>query len=452
MSHLKYPLALSMLLAACLVPHRLVAQEPDSAAVAHLRRALQTSYATPSERTRTLEQCLAQLHSLADLRAAATLTEWEASRDDEVVAPIDGAARSRARQRFESAVRQLLRRGEVSSASATLTMLRDMAERGRSVGEPLALLHGFAADVADVALRGAPPLRPLAAAALADIEPPVYLAVPVLSELLHADNVELRRAAAAAFAQWLRNGSRQSSAAGLRLRPAQRAELVLTASSVLPAIHDGLDDAEPEIRRRCLETIALACTALTRLLDDASVNDDAATRRTPQAEFEELHPLLLALREQGPILERFIHDDDLPTRLLTHKALEELAVARGRWQSRWTGEKLLSELLCQTLPSVAEELAHPDARVRRGALDVLEMSGSLALPALPALTRALHDPDRFVRWSAVRTVGKLGPAAAPETRDELKRLLHDPDGDLRKAAAHALERLHSTDSPSSAPH
>src|SRR5262249_3729362 len=148
-------------------------------------------------------------------------------------------------------------------------------------------------------------------------------------------------------------------------------------------------------------------------------------RRPLQAEYDELRPLLEALRDQGPILERFLHDEDPQARILTHKALEELGVARAGWLQRCAAcregadEKLIRELLHQAVPGLAEELAYPDVRVRRSALDVLEMSGSLALPALPALTRALHDPDRFVRWSAVRTVGKLGPAAAPQTLADL---------------------------------
>ena len=198
-----------------------------------------------------------------------------------------------------------------------------------------------------------------------------------------------------------------------------------------------------------MEIIGLACTALTRLMDEPLGRE----ARPLEAEYEELRPLLTALHDLGPILEHFLHNDDPETRILTHKALEDMGVARGRWLHRCaacrngTDEKLLGELLHETVPGLAEELAHPDVRVRRSALDVLETSGSLALPALPALTRALRDSDRFVRWSAVRTVGNLGPAAAPQTIDDLTRLLRDPDVELRKAAANALERLRSQGEP-----
>lgn len=436
---------------------RLHSQEAESAAISHLRAALQTTYSSLAERDRALKNCVAELRSLADLQSAATMAEWELTSGDEDTAAVDSANRSAAIERFDAAVRHLLRRGDEASAKATIDMLHRMADAARVNGESLTLVRGFAPELADVVIQGPPTLRARAARTLAHIEPPVFVAVPALTELLRAEEAELRRAAADSFAVWLQYVSQGTGVASLRLRPAQRGELVLTASAILPAVHAGLNDVRPEIRHRCLEIIGLACAALTRLMDDAAFNDERASHRPLQAEYEELRPLLQALRDQGPMLERFVHDKDPETRILTHKALEELGVARERWMHRWTNakseadEKLLSELLHEALPGVAESLVHPDVRVRRSAVDVLEMSGTLALPELPALTHALHDPDRFVRWSAVRTLGKLGPSAGVGSIGDLKKILQDPDGDLRKAAANALERLQSIPSPSN-PH
>ncbi len=427
-------------------------QQAESEAVARLRRALQMTYPNPALRDRTLKQCLAQLHSLADWQGAVSLTEWRAPSTDEQTAAVDRANEAAVIDGFRTAVRSILHWSDPASAAATMEMLGRMAELARGTNEPLTLVSGFAPQLADVVIQGSPRLRGLAARTLAQIEPPVFVAVPVLSELLHAEDAELRRAAADSFALLLQNALQMGGGPGLVLRPAQRNELVLMASTVLPAVHTGLDDVRPEVRRRCLETIGLACAALTRLMGQPSASDEPSAPRPLQAEYEELRPLLSALRDQGPMLERFIHDNDPETRILTHKALEELGVARDRWLRRCAArregadEKLLRELLHQALPGLAQSLAHADVRVRRSALDVLETSGSLALPALPALTRALHDPDRFVRWSAVRTVGNLGPLAASQSIADLTPLLRDPDPDLRKAAVHALERLRSSQS------
>jgi hypothetical protein len=345
---------------------------------------------------------------------------------------------------WTESVHRSLRQGDTAETVRAIEMLGRMANDVRAGAEPVTLVRVFTGDLADIVITGPPRLRALAARTLAQIEPPVRVAVPALSELLHNQDAELRRAAADCFVLLMQN---ELNAVGPVFRPASRSNLVLAASMILPGVRAGLHDAHPEVRRRCLEATHLACSALTRLMDEPADRSDPSTLRPLQAEYEELRPLLLALHDQAPVLDQFLHYPDPETRILTHKALEELAVARGRWLRRCAArrekldETILADLLQEVVPKLAQELVCPDVRVRRSALDVLEMSGSLALPALPALTRALRDPDRFVRWSAVRTVGKLGPSVPPQTRADLTRLLRDPDVDLRKAAASALERL-----------
>lgn len=427
-------------------------RQPESASVSQLRRVLQSTYPNPTERDRAIKQALTELHSLSDLQAAALLMEWRTSASEDETAAVDRSNHAIVIDWFTQSVRRILRRGDPASTASLMEMLGQIAARARASREPLTLVHGIAGDLADLVIQGPPSLRGLTARTLAQIEPPVFVAVPALTELLQNEDAELRHAAADSFALLLHNALNAAGETGLVSRPALRNDLVLATSIVLPAVHRGLEDVRPEVRRRCLETIGFACDALTRLMDEPLGNDDPSARRPLQAEYEELRPLLLALHDLGPILEHFLHNDDPEMRILTHKALEDLGVARSRWLHRCAAlqqgaeEKLLGGLLHEALPGLAEELTHPDVRVRRSALDVLETSGPLAMPALPALTRALRDPDRFVRWSAVRTVGKLGPSAAPQTIADLTRLLNDPDEDLRKAAAHALERLRSSPS------
>ncbi|MGH7170431.1 MAG: HEAT repeat domain-containing protein [Gemmataceae bacterium] len=428
-------------------------QQPDSEAVCQLRRALIAIYPSSAERDRAIKQCLTALRSLADLQSAATLIEWRASATDEEASAIDEANHATAIERFTRAVRHILRQGEPANAAATMEMLGRMAKSARDTNEPLTLVGGFAPDLADLVIQGPPRLRGLAARTLVQLEPSVFVAVPALSELLRADDEELRRAAADGFARLIQNALQAMGESVLVLRPAPRSDLVLVASTVLPAVHAGLEDARPAVRRRCLQTIGLACAALSRLMEEPPPSEESSPRRPLEAEHEELRPLLQALRDQGPILERFLQDEDAESRILTHKALEELGIARERWLRRCAArredadEKLLRAMLDEAVPRLAEALTHPDVGVRRSALDVLEMSGSLARPALPALTRALRDPDRFVRWSAVRTVGKFGPSAPPQTLPSLLQMLNDPDEGLRKAAADALERLRSQTEP-----
>src|SRR5262249_30283536 len=57
------------------------------------------------------------------------------------------------------------------------------------------------------------------------------------------------------------------------------------------------------------------------------------------------------------------------------------------------------------------------------------------------LVRALDDRDRFVRWSAARTLGRVGPRRADLTVPPLARLGADPDIDVSLAASLTLERF-----------
>jgi HEAT repeat protein len=92
------------------------------------------------------------------------------------------------------------------------------------------------------------------------------------------------------------------------------------------------------------------------------------------------------------------------------------------------------------LPALTTGLRDPYVRNRLAALDAIELYAGAARSAVPALTRTLEDPDRFVRWAAARILGRIGPAELDRTVPGLSRLLFDPDLGVNLAAAQALER------------
>ncbi len=93
-----------------------------------------------------------------------------------------------------------------------------------------------------------------------------------------------------------------------------------------------------------------------------------------------------------------------------------------------------------TVQTMIDNLKHPDYRVRLAAADTLETFGKQAEAAIPALVAALRDSNKFVRWSAARTLGRLSPRRAEEVVPGLMRLLDDrEDPSVRIAAAKALE-------------
>ena len=105
----------------------------------------------------------------------------------------------------------------------------------------------------------------------------------------------------------------------------------------------------------------------------------------------------------------------------------------------------------KTMDALKQQLKSPDAETRRAALDVLEILGDAAFPAVDALTQSLRDPDRFVRWAAARTLGDLARKeteqhkfTAPQAEAAalgLGELLRDQDVGVRLAATTALGRF-----------
>lgn len=91
--------------------------------------------------------------------------------------------------------------------------------------------------------------------------------------------------------------------------------------------------------------------------------------------------------------------------------------------------------------AMIENLQHADYRVRLAAVDTLETYGKQAEAAIPALVTALRDYNKFVRWGAARTLGRLSPRQADLVVPGLMQLLDDrEDPGVRVTAAKALEQ------------
>lgn len=95
------------------------------------------------------------------------------------------------------------------------------------------------------------------------------------------------------------------------------------------------------------------------------------------------------------------------------------------------------------LPALTLALGDPDSDVRRAAVAAMRLIQPLARPSrelIQAIVVDLQDPDDNIRLMAVRTLAKLGTAAA-SALPALTPLLNDPDKDVRRAAGDAVVRL-----------
>ncbi len=102
----------------------------------------------------------------------------------------------------------------------------------------------------------------------------------------------------------------------------------------------------------------------------------------------------------------------------------------------------------RTLGQALKALAQVNGRVPSGnpATWALLSDGSAPFDGmqhtlLDCLAELLHDRGSAVRAAAVRAVGRLGPAAAPDLVVTLVERLHDRDSRVREAAAGAVEAL-----------
>jgi HEAT repeat protein len=221
--------------------------------------------------------------------------------------------------------------------------------------------------------------------------------------------------------------TRQRAAA--LLEPFQKIVPILAAVSV--------EDADVGMRiqaRHVLEELATARQRLARLT--ASV-PTIPGEPMPEARLDaEVPSTQVALPPTGP-------QAVIPVVPMPVDAPRALLVSVNRpvaYEQPKAAEDPLGESLRKTLDTVKKGLSDPDTRARLAAIDTLESLGDEAAPALPDLVRALSDKDRFVRWSAARTVGRLAPIQPSVAVPKLADLAADPDIDVRLAAFAALER------------
>jgi HEAT repeat protein len=489
---------LAVVTMAVMVPSPALAQQRYAGdPVEALRQALKVRLVDPARnpdelryRKKNLEEHIERLRGPGDMRRALVLQEWLDEDTDRLTANVDREVRTDLINRLVSTIGQILEHGDALARLAASTLVGEMGINVRAVGNRRGVASVFAPDLAKLVTKD-PNLRvrEAAARALGGINPDPKLAVPPLQQLLLSDEPALRQAAAFGLRDMIQQILVIVPAKGRTLTgiEASRPEVVQVAQTVVPAAGRGLSDSDADVRRLCIEAIQLGAVALSDLVQNPPANlsfpppgrkvteDEQAEmegyRKEVQEEQAELHPLAQSLRDLAPAFARILRDPVAQNRVLGCRALEDMANARLRLLRRATsvppapsgGKAAAAEsegvrpvagqepaqaraeplpaALRVALPALARALSDPDVNVRRAALDVLELLGPSGSPAGPAVLRATSDPDLFVRWAAARTFGKIGGAPVSAAIPALTRLLEEQDVDLQLAVAAVLERF-----------
>ncbi len=408
-----------------------------------------------ASRDKNLSEGIKKLRGVLELRQALMLHEWRDNDSDQMLADIDGENRGKVEQRLVGALREALKSGAPSRQLATAGFL---GEIGVSLRETVwdfqpprrNLAAALAPDLVDL-LQGKNAMVSAAAArALGKIYPEPKLAVPSLKRVLESGQVSQQLAAAEAFTALIRVADQLYATERSRSdfkEPLRRREVSDLGESVVQATNRGLQNPNPEVRRKCAETLQQAAVLLGELAASLSATDEELKEVTvPEEEQGDLLPLAKSLADQGDFLARLLRDPEAEIRLTTAHALEEMGNARMRFRrERKEGkdslvEKALFRGLSAALPALSQSLSDPEPEVRLAAVEVLETLDSDAAAAAGALTKALADPNVFVRWAAARALSNIDPKDAEMAVAPLARVLFDPDFHARMAAAATLEK------------
>jgi HEAT repeat protein len=427
-------------------------------------------------RQNSLQERVAALCLLPDIREALMLDEWRDDDTDERISSIDRAARIELTKRFEHALHDVLRQGDPASRVAAAAMLSELPAPVRMNGIQGWTLRCCTADLADLVRDGEPPVQTAAARALGRINADPALAVPALAKLFQSDDAASRRAAADGLSNFMGMVSQVIHRPNGAVERASCQQVLQAGRAVVPVVGGGLADPDPEVRRLSIEAIQRTAGALVRLVGDPPGGNNPRELENYWLEVEkqyaELAPLANDLKDQTAGLTNALSDPVPAVRLQADRALEDIGRARLRLEARASAGPVgphvvegqttsavkegsaetppkegapsprpLLERLQAALPALATAVSDPDLAARRAAIDALETLGSEASLAVPALIGALADPDPFVRWAAARTLAKMSPGEdAGKVVAALIQRLSDRDLDVRLAAAHTLEQ------------
>jgi HEAT repeat protein len=436
------------------------------------------------------------LKSVDQLTRALTLKEWEGDRvSDKVVLEREREIKPELTERLKTSIGKILTTREPVARVASLVYLSETAgEARRSVPPNRALIQlcqQFGPQVIRATRDANSDVAQTAIRTLGQIQANPAETLPVLENFLRSPDPSLRQASAESLlggAQVITTALRESTTDDLL---ANRAEFRNAGRLYALAASQGSRDPVPAVRGRVLEALSVLASALK---DDAKILGATGQQAYGPflADFQKIVTQLPPLDSQrdtegrlhllgiikdvdqarvslagikqpdlipgapvnpipgvpGPRGPLPLPPAELPSlvpadsirRPQSSQKRSSATIQQVFWQVPEALKPLTPAQLRPTLDTLVAGLKDKDEEARLVSIDALAALGDQALPVLGNLLEATNDSNRFVRWAALRTLGRLQPNEPERVVPVLAEHLLEADLDVRKVAALAIAR------------
>ncbi len=198
----------------------------------------------------------------------------------------------------------------------------------------------------------------------------------------------------------------------------QLGDLGLAARGAVPALAKALHDAYPEVRKSAAKALGQIGSPAVQVLVEALQSRDAGIRKMAAQALAQAGP---DAKEAVPELMDALQDKTSDVRMAAIDALGEMG-EEGR----------------EAAPELARLFYDPNVRLRERVRAALT---SIGPASVEPLSEALSEQDKIeVRLDAIQMIALFGPAAK-KALPALRKALTDPDYRIRAAAASALGKM-----------
>jgi HEAT repeat protein len=230
-------------------------------------------------------------------------------------------------------------------------------------------------------------------------------------------------------------------------------------ASGLPKLLAELRSRDAEVRTRAAQALGdlgpdaqTAIPSLFKALKDRDENvarQAARSLRVIGAPSRDDLPLLIGgLRDASPRVRDYAVDAlgkmGPEARLAVPELVQLLKAKETDPELRQQAARCLGQIgpaaATQGVPALSRALKDPEAMVREAAADALSKFGGQAKSAVPSLLAVLADRETTVRRAALSALAQIGPEAR-EALPKLKRAFKDADIQVRRHALDVLGRL-----------